>query len=130
VLTEIQGVPNTQDQYSATSSTKARELCIRFCSQLSLTHKVTSISEELADKMSSIGALAGRSPLSAAAACIYFASHLMKEPKTAKEISLVAGVSDGTIRTAYKLLEAEKDMLVNPDWLKDGKGDMGLLPKV
>ena len=80
--------------------------------------------------MSSIGALAGRSPLSAAAACIYFASHLMKEPKTAKEISLVAGVSDGTIRTAYKLLEAEKDMLVNPDWLKDGKGDMGLLPKV
>jgi transcription initiation factor TFIIB len=54
----------------------------------------------------------------------------MKQPKTPKEISAVAGVSDGTIRTSYKLLEAEKERLVDPEWIKDGKGDVALLPKV
>ena len=53
----------------------------------------------------------------------------MKDPKTAKEIATVAGVSDGTIRTSYKLLETKKDEVVDPEWLKDGKGDMSLLPK-
>ncbi len=90
--------------------------------------KCTLVSQELADRMTSVGALAGRSPLSAAAACIYMASYLLKQPKTAKEISAVAGVSDGTIRTAYKFLYAEKDMLIDPEWIKDGKGDMKLLP--
>ena len=88
------------------------------------------VSQQLADKMSTVGSLAGRSPLSAAAACIYFASHLMGFPKTAKEISAVAGVSDGTIRTSYKLLEAEKDKLIDPEWLKAEKADISLLPKV
>ena len=78
--------------------------------------------------MTSVGALAGRSPLSAAGACIYMVSYLMKQPKTAKEIAAVAGVSDGTIRTAYKFLYAKKDQLIDPDWVKDGKGDMKLLP--
>ncbi|MCJ1441352.1 MAG: transcription initiation factor IIB [Stictis urceolatum] len=112
------------------TSTNASELCIRFCSALGLNGPCTKVSQALAEKMGAGGALAGRSPLSAAAACIYFASHLMKQPKTAKEISQVAGVSDGTIRTSYKLLEAEKEKLVDPEWLKDGKGDMSLLPKV
>ena len=88
------------------------------------------VSQQLADKMSTVGALAGRSPLSAAAACIYFASHLMGYPRTAKEISLVAGVSDGTIRTSYKLLEVEKDKLIDPAWLKVEKADINNLPKV
>ena len=88
------------------------------------------VSQQLADKMSTVGALAGRSPLSAAAACIYFASHLMGYPKTAKEISAVAGVSDGTIRTSYKLLEAEKDNLIDPEWLKVPTANVDNLPKV
>lgn len=86
------------------------------------------VSQELADRMTTVGALAGRSPLSAASACIYMASYLMKQPKTAKEISAVAGVSDGTIRTSYKFLYAERERLIDPEWIKDGKGDMKLLP--
>ena len=123
----------TDSIYVATpdiKSTSASELCIRYCSLLNLNAQCTKVSQALADKMGTVGALAGRSPLSAAAACIYFASHLMKQPKNAKQISQVAGVSDGTIRTSYKLLEAEKERLVDPEWLKDGKGDMALLPKV
>jgi transcription initiation factor TFIIB len=113
-----------------TRSTNAVDLCIRFCSALGLNHDCIKVSQGLAEKMGNIGGLAGRSPLSAAAACIYFASNLMKQPKTAKEISGVAGVSDGTIRTSYKLLEAEKEKLVDPAWIANGKGDLSLLPKV
>ncbi len=78
--------------------------------------------------MSSVGDLAGRSPLSIAAACIYMASHLLGKGKTPKEISGIAGVSDGTIRTAYKYLYQERERLIEPGWIADGKGDMNNLP--
>jgi transcription initiation factor TFIIB len=56
------------------------------------------------------------------------ASYLMGHGKSAKEISQVAHVSDGTIRGAYKQLYAERENLVDKDWIKDGKGDLGKLP--
>jgi len=87
-------------------------------------------SKSIADNMVAKGVLAGRSPLSAAAACIYMASHLMGVPKSPKEIANVAGVSDGTIRTSYRLLHASKDDLIDEEWLKEGKGDMKRLPAV
>jgi len=78
--------------------------------------------------MSTVGDLAGRSPLSVAAACIYLTSHLLGKPKSPKEISEVAGVSDGTIRTAYKYLYQERERLVEPEWIANGKGNMDNLP--
>ena len=78
--------------------------------------------------------LAGRSPLSIAAVSIYTASHLMGQPKSAKDISNVAGVSDGTIRNAYKMIYPNKEQLIDPEWLKKGKGgivgDMKNMPLV
>ena len=112
-----------------TAMTPAAELCIRYCNQLQLGPQVVKVSQAIAEKMGTVEGLAGRSPLSAAAACIYFASALMRDPRTAKEIAGVVGVSDGTIRTSYKFLEGEKQRLVQKEWLQDGKGDMSLLPK-
>ncbi|CAI7598591.1 unnamed protein product [Penicillium discolor] len=89
---------------------------------------VTSVSVSLSDRVTAMGDLAGRSPLSIVAACIYMASFLMGHGKSAKEISQVAHVSDGTIRGAYKQLYAERERLVDPEWIKGGKGDMGKLP--
>ncbi|KAH0542692.1 hypothetical protein FGG08_002925 [Glutinoglossum americanum] len=122
------GVVSGENNYTNTMSTNPKELCVRFCSHLGLTAVCTMVSQGVAEKMTAIGALAGRSPLSAAAACIYLTSYLMKQGKTAKEISAVAGVSDGTIRTAYKILYEHREKLVDPEWIKDGKGDMKLLP--
>ncbi len=110
-------------------ATKAPQLCVRFCSHLGLSGPCAKVAEQLAEKMAGMGALAGRSPLSAAAACIYMASYLMKQGKTAKEVSLACGVSDGTIRTAYRFLYLERDKLIDPEWIRDGKGDMKLLPQ-
>ena len=78
--------------------------------------------------MASIGDLAGRSPLSVAAACIYMTSHLLGKPKTAREIGQMAGVSDGTIRTAYKFLYQDREKLIEPEWLKGERASMDNLP--
>ncbi|KAJ5960336.1 Transcription factor TFIIB [Penicillium vulpinum] len=114
--------------YNATTSTKPSDLCNRFCNLLDLPYQVTSVSVSLSDRVTAMGDLAGRSPLSIVAACIYMASFLMGHGKSAKEISQVAHVSDGTIRGAYKQLYAERERLVDPEWIKGGKGDMGKLP--
>jgi len=125
----IDGHYTAGDEYKSTTSTSAKDLCIRYCSQLGLKEqKFIKVSQGLAEKMSSVGDLAGRSPLSIAAACIYMASHLLGKGKTPKEISGIAGVSDGTIRTAYKYLYQERERLIEPLWIADGKGDMANLP--
>jgi transcription initiation factor TFIIB len=126
----LQGVASGSDnQYQTTHSTNAADLCIRYCNQLGLNgQQFVKVSQGLAEKMSTVGDLAGRSPLSVAAACIYMASNLLGKPKSAKEISQVAGVSDGTIRTAYKYLYQERERLIEPEWIADGKGKMENLP--
>jgi transcription initiation factor TFIIB len=90
--------------------------------------KFVKVAQGLAEKVSTIGDLAGRSPLSVAAACIYMASHLLGKPKTAKEIGAFAGVSDGTIRTAYKFLYQDRERLIEPEWLGKLGGKMENLP--
>ena len=122
------GVPDPNDTYAAVSSTKPSDLCNRFCNILDLPYQVTSVSVALSDRVTNMGDLAGRSPLSIVAACIYMAAHLMGLGKSMKEVSLVADVSDGTIRAAYKLIYPKRERLVDPEWIKDGKGDIKNLP--
>ncbi|EQB56768.1 transcription factor TFIIB [Colletotrichum gloeosporioides Cg-14] len=111
------------DGYKASASTSAEDLCTRFCSNLNFRNaqKIENVSRALARKTSSVSELAGRSPLSVAAACIYMAAHLMAEPKTSKAIAGVAGVSDGTIKTAYRFLFNAKGKLVEKEWGYDKK---------
>jgi transcription initiation factor TFIIB len=116
------------EEYTGAKATSAPELCVRYCDHLGLPWNITMISQAIAEKTLTIGTLAGRSPLSTASACIYMASFLMGQGKSAKAISDVAGVSDGTIRTAYKFLHAKKDEIIDKEWLKDGKGNMNNLP--
>ena len=108
---------------------KAQDLCIRFCSRLGLTPKVTMVCQALAAKIAEDGGLAGRSQLSIAGGCIYFASYLMRQGKSPKDVGTVVSVSEGTVRTSYKVLYEKREMLVDSDWVKDGKGDINLLPK-
>ena len=112
------GIVNRESvEYVGTQSTKPADLCARYCNMLGLDFRVQSVSQALAEKISTISTLAGRSPLSNAAACIYFASHLLGRGKSSKEISEVAHVSDATIKHAYKFLLAEKEKLVSQEWL-------------
>jgi transcription initiation factor TFIIB len=124
------GLITFHDDYKSTKTTNATELCIRFCSQLGLDAKCTLMSQDFATKMDGIGSLAGRSPLSVAGACIYMASHLIGKGKSAKDISAVAGVSDGTIRSAYKMIYPEREKIIDPKWLKEAAFNLKNLPAI
>lgn len=112
-------------------SVGAEDLCSRYVSQLGFKNqqKVSKISRDLAEMANDISALAGRSPLSVAAACIYMACHLVGEPRASLPIAKQAGVSDGTVKTAYKHLFAARERLIKPEWLEDG-GSMDSIPQV
>lgn len=103
-------------QYEKATSTTPQALCARFCSQLGFRHyqSIENLACNLADKTPSVAELAGRSPLSIAAACIYMAAHLVGEPRTSKDIAAISGVSDGTIKTAYRFLYNARDRLIEP----------------
>ncbi|KAK3686854.1 transcription initiation factor IIB [Vermiconidia calcicola] len=123
------GVVVTSDgAYKGSGTADPSDLCSRYCSMLGMDQQTTNVAIELAAKTNNTGALAGRSPLSAAAACIYMASHLMGAPKNAKEIQAVAGVSDSTIRHAYKLMYADREKIITKEMLRD-RGDPDRLPR-
>ena len=116
------------DAYKGSGTADPADLCSRYCSILLMDIRTTNVAMELATKTNSTGSLAGRSPLSTAAACIYMAGHLMGQPKSAKEIQTVAGVSDSTIRHAYKLLYGDKEKIISEEILAKG-AEPGRLPK-
>jgi len=112
--------------YKSTHSTKPDQLCVRYCNMLGLPFRVQTVAEALAKQINNIAGLAGRSPLSNASACTYFASYLFNMGKSTKAISEVAGVSDATIKHAYKFLYAEKDKLIDQSWLGPQPGTPAL----
>lgn len=91
---------------------RAELLCGRFCSNLGLTYKCTTVSEELCRRVGDMTVLASRSPLSIAGACIYAASHLMDEGRTSKVTAKVVGSTQSTIRIVYKVMWAHRKALL------------------
>jgi len=97
----------------------AAGLVTRFCNHLGLPPALQSATAECVRKADDLGILAGRSPLSIASACVYFTSHVFGMGKSIKEISGVAGVSDSTIRTSYKILFTKKEELLTKKWFSE-----------
>ncbi|KAK7204035.1 general RNA polymerase II transcription factor, TFIIB subunit [Myxozyma melibiosi] len=119
----------TDQEYQAVG-TNAEDLMNRFCSHLGLTTQVASGAQYIARQAAKEGILAGRSPISIAAATIYMAAGLFGEARSAAKIAERAGVSDGTIKTSYKFLWEARDKLVDPVWIESKKASMSGLPKV
>jgi transcription initiation factor TFIIB len=115
-------------QYTPTASTSASALMIRFCNRLQLSPAIQATCVELANRMADASTLAGRSPISIAAAGIFFISWLMGKGKSAKDVGEATGVSEGTVRNAYKVIYASREQLVDPKWIENGKGSMVQLP--
>ncbi|OCK82763.1 cyclin-like protein [Lepidopterella palustris CBS 459.81] len=113
--------------YKITKSTEAAELIGRACNKLNLSNYIGIIAQEAADRVTRLGVAAGRSPLSITGACIYLVAHLMGQPRTPKDIGGAVDVSDGTIRTAYKLIYNARDTVIEDEWIKKG-GDRSKIP--
>ncbi|BFZ65174.1 transcription initiation factor IIB [Saitoella coloradoensis] len=110
---------SSRTAYTATQATDAADLMSRFCSALDLPVYVQTAATELAKKDAAKTKLAGRAPTTIASAEIYFMSHLFGMGRSAADISKIAGVSDSTIRNAYKLLWAVKDQFMDERWIAD-----------
>lgn len=123
-----QGVVALNETYKASATTSPDQLCSRHGSSLGLSDRCIAIAVQIALQMSQIGELAGRSPLSGAAACLYMASCLMGEVNTPKKIGDKVKVSESTIRGAYKKLYAQRELLFKPEWVKKG-ASLDNLPK-
>lgn len=115
------------NNFQTGGTTNAESLMPRACAKLKLETYVQLVAEECARKVTEHGVAAGRSPLSIAGACLYLVANLMGFPKTPKEIGLAVEVSDGTIRTAYKLMHAQQDKIIQDDWIRRG-GDRSKIP--
>ncbi|KAJ3372587.1 transcription initiation factor IIB [Kappamyces sp. JEL0680] len=76
----------------------------RFSSQMDIDSKVQQAAVKIVKRVTEDGCLAGRSPITVVAACLYFACLLSDDPKSAKEIADVAQCSDSTLRNAYRTL--------------------------
>ena len=57
------------------------------------------------------GILAGKSPITLVAACLYFVSLLSVDRKPAREIAEIAGCTEATLKNAYRLLWNNKEEL-------------------
>jgi len=122
------GLVGMNEEYKATQTTDPSQLCDRYCFLLGLDFACTNLAKDIAEQMSASGALAGRSPVSAAAVSIYMASHLLGVPKSAAEVSTKIKVSDSTIKNAYKSLYKLREQLVSAEWREQKGAKLDKLP--
>eukprot|EP01080_Neovahlkampfia_damariscottae_P012833 gene12833-7183_t len=93
----------------------------RFCSYLNLSKKVQKYSEIVSQKATTGGLVAGRSPITVAAAAIFLVASILNERKSQKEIAEVTGVSEPTIRNCVKDLEQEKELILPTQLIDEAK---------
>ncbi|EIW76348.1 transcription initiation factor IIB [Coniophora puteana RWD-64-598 SS2] len=109
-------------------STGPENLLVRYCNHLDLPANVQSICGDIIVAARKHGIADGRSPVSIAGGAIYFTCHLLGKAKSARDISSVAGVSEGTIKLVYRLYYTDREKLVKQDWIDDGRAVMSRLP--
>lgn len=96
------------------------DIVSRFCADLNLSLKIQRIASTISQRTHEIGCLTGRSPDSVAAAVIYLVLNLFPEHKDLqKDIHLVTGVTEITIKNTYKDLVVFKDEII-PEGMVSG----------
>lgn len=91
----------------------------RFCGNLGLPNIVQTAATRIAKKAVELDLVAGRSPISIAAAAIYMASQASTDKRSAKEIGEIAGAAEVTVRQTYKLLLPKAPELFPADFKFD-----------
>ena len=99
----------------------ATDLVARYCNHLGLDMSIVRATEAITLRIHDLGFLAGRSPITIAAASIYLVTLLVDEQRTARRISVAAGVSDVTIKHSFKELLKVLDQILTPDILAKDK---------
>lgn len=95
---------------------KTGDFMSRFCSNLELPQSVQKGATHVARKAVDMDLVAGRSPISVAAAAIYMASQASEAKRSQKEIGDIAGVAEVTIRQSYRLMYPQAAKLFPTDF--------------
>ncbi|KAJ2381598.1 transcription initiation factor IIB [Coemansia sp. RSA 2603] len=107
----------------------AEDLVSRFAHALSLGAAAVQCALRVHEAVRERDLLAGRSPVSVAAACVFLAAYLCAQPRLSAVVARAAGVSEVTIRAAYRLLYADRVHLLLPYVLApDPLADIANLP--
>lgn len=94
-------------------SPSTEQFMARYCSHLNLGNDVQKAAVYVSIKVKEIGCADGKSPISVASAGIYLVTHLFPNAKKAlKDISFVSGVTETTIKNAYKDLYPHRFKIV------------------
>ena len=93
------------------------ELCTQYSDELDSFAGVRGICLQIARKIRAGLYLAGLSPLPVVAVSLYMASHLASFGTTIRQVSEVVGVSEGTIRNAYRSVYPLRRDFVDSDLL-------------
>jgi transcription initiation factor TFIIB len=112
---------------SSSAPTGPENLLVRYCNHLDLPASVQSICSDIIIAARKHGIADGRSPVSIAGGAIWFTCLLLDKKKSVRDISAVAGVSEGTIKLVYRLYYAEKEKLVKQEWIDEGKAELSRL---
>lgn len=78
------------------------ELILNYCAALRLSDSVTQCAQNIGVQARSLLSLTGRSETSLAAASVYLASHLRRQPKSLREVAQLIGNTEGAIQTIYR----------------------------
>jgi len=100
-----------------TTQTSAEDLIRRYCSHLGLPTRLTNAAEYIARRCNELGVLAGRSPTTIAATVIYMANVVFGNDLQPSKIADKTGVSEGTIKTSYRVMCEQKKELIDPSWI-------------
>ena len=90
--------------------TSPRDYIPRFASKIGLSGETQSKAISIIEKAIAEGLTSGKGPTGVAAAALYIASVLLGERKTQKDIAVVAGVTEVTIRNRYKEMSEHLDL--------------------
>lgn len=102
----------------------------RFCSHLGLPMQVTTSAEYTAKKCKEIKEIAGKSPITIAVVSIYLNILLFNIPVSAAKVAQILQVTEGTIKSGYKILFEHKEKCIEPQLLASGTVSLDNLPKL
>jgi transcription initiation factor TFIIB len=116
ILKSFQLSDNNQVKSASIPTITSGDFFARFCSRLALPLPVQRLANQIAEKANNLNLVAGRSPISLAAAAIYMSVLLHGLNKTPKEIADVSGVAENTIKQTYKVMQPRTNELIPTDF--------------
>lgn len=99
------------------------ELCDDCAGRLGHSASIQFICLQIAKDIRDERYLAGLSPVPIVAVSLYMVSHLLGIGTPIKQISEVVGISEGTVRNAYRSIYPVRDEILDYEMLEDIRGD-------